>query len=74
MLDVVESQQVRVLQVKTLRDAAKLDIEIPSNQLDGHFLAGIGQCVIDFAKAAPTHATLDGVARQGARTARPGEF
>ena len=65
LADIVESQQVRVLQVEALADAAQFDFEVPSDQLRRHVLAGIAGGVVDFAKAALAHAAFDGVAGQG---------
>ena len=67
VLDVVQRDQVRVLQVEALRDAAELDIQIAADELEGDFLAGVAGGEIDFAEAAPPDAALDRVAIQ-----RPG--
>ena len=61
-LDVVEGDQVGVLQVEALRDAAELDIEVAADELEGDFFAGVAGGEIDFAETAPADAALDRVA------------
>ena len=64
--DVVEVDQVRVLEVEALADAAQLDVEVPLDVLEGDFLAGVADGEIDLAEAAAADAALDGVAFQRA--------
>ena len=66
--------QVRVLQVEALRDAAELDVEIAANQLERDFLAGVAGGEVDLAEAAAPDAALDRVAFQRPRAAGVGEF
>ena len=72
--DVVQRDQVRVLQVEALRDAAELDVEVAANELERDFLAGVAGGEIDFAEAAAADAALDRVAIQRPRAAGIGEF
>ena len=65
--DVVQGDQVGVLQVQALRDAAELDVQVAADELEGDFLAGVAGGEIDLAEAAAADAALDGVAFQ-----RPG--
>ena len=71
--DVVERDQVGVLQVEALGDAAELDLEVAADELEGHFLAGVADGEIHLAEAAAAHAALDRVAFQRARAAGVGE-
>ena len=50
--DVVEADQIRVLEIEALRDAAQLDVEIAADQLERDFLAGVAGGEIDFAETA----------------------
>ena len=72
--DVVEGDQVGVLQVEALRDAAELDVEIAADQLERDFLAGVAGGEVDFAEAAAADAALDRVALQRPRAAGVREF
>ena len=72
--DVVHADQIRVLEIQTLRHAAQLDFEIAADQLERDFLAGVARGEIDFAETAATDATLDRVAVERPRAARIGEF
>ena len=65
LADVVEGQQVGVLQVEALADAAEFDVEVAADQLQGDFLAGVAGGVVDFAEAALADAALDRIALQG---------
>ena len=62
---VVQREQIRMLQVQALRDAAEFDIQVAANQLQRDFFAGVAGGVIHFAEAAVADAALDGVALQG---------
>ena len=62
--DVVQADQIGVLQVEALRDAAELDFQIAANQLERDFFAGVAGGEIDFAKSAASDAALDRVALQ----------
>ncbi len=64
-LDVENCDQVRVLEIQALRDAAELDVEVLLEQLERHFFAGVGEGVIDFAKTAAVDGPLDRVAIEG---------
>ena len=72
--DVVQGDQVRVLQIEALRDAAELDVEVAADQLERDFLAGVAGGEIDFAEAAAPDAALDRVAVQRPRAAGVREF
>ena len=72
--DVVEGDQIGVLQVEALRDAAELDVEVAADELERDFLAGVAGGEVDFAEAAPADAALDRVAVQRPRAAGVGEF
>ena len=72
--DVVQRDQVGVLQVEALGDAAELDIQIAADELERDFFAGVAGGEIDFAEAAPPDAALDRVAFQRPRAAGVGEF
>ncbi len=66
--DVVDGDQVRVLQIQALRDAADLDVQVPLDAFEGDFLAGVAGREIDFAKTTDPHTPLDRVSLQGTRT------
>ena len=66
--------QIRVLQVEALRDAAELDFQIAADQLERDFFAGVAGGEIDFAEPAAPHAALDRVAFQRPRAAGVREF
>jgi hypothetical protein len=72
--DVEQADEVRVLQVEALGDAAELDFEIAANELQGDFLARVAGGEIDFAKAAAPHSALDRVTFQRTRSAGVREF
>ena len=72
--DVVEGDQVRVLEVQALRDAAQLDVEVAADELERDFLAGVAGGEVDLAEAAAADAALDRVAVQRPRAAGIGEF
>ena len=61
---VVQREQIRMLKIQALGDAAQFDIPIAANQFQRHFFAGVAGGVIHFAKAAVADAALDGVACQ----------
>ena len=71
--DVVDRQQVGVLEVEALLDAAELDVEVAADQLQGDFLAGVAGGVVDLAEPAVADAALDRVAVQRPRPAGIGE-
>ena len=74
LADVVEAEQVGVLEVEALADAAELDVEIAADQLQGDFLAGVADGVVDLAEAALADAALDRVALQRPRAAGVSEL
>ena len=52
LADVVQGEQVGMLEIQAVRDAAQLDVEIAADQLQRHFLAGVADGEIDLAEAA----------------------
>jgi hypothetical protein len=72
--DVIQRNEIRVLQIEALRDAAELDIKVAANQLERDFLAGVAGGEVDFTEAAATYAALDRVAFQRPRPAGMREF
>ena len=64
LANVVQREQIGMLEIQTMLHAAQLDVEIPPDQLQGHFLAAVADGEINLAKSPPSHAALDGVARQ----------
>ena len=72
--DVVQADQVGVLEVEALGDAAELDFQIAADELERDFLAGVAGGEIDFAKTAAAHAALDRVTLQRTRAAGVREF
>ncbi len=64
-LHVEQRDQVRVLQVQALLDAADLDVQVALNPLQRHFLAGVRLGEIDIAETANADAALDFVAIEG---------
>ena len=71
--DVVEGDQVGVLEIQAVRDAAEFDVEIAANQFERDFFAGVAHGVIDFAEAAAADASFDRVSGQRLRAARIGK-
>ncbi len=63
-----------MLEVEALRDAAQLDVEVLLEQLEGDFLARVGQGVIDLAEAAAMDGPLDRVAVERLGFRLKGEF
>jgi hypothetical protein len=63
-----------VFEVEALADAAQLDIEMPLHELEGHFLAALGNRQVYFAKAAPTEAAPNCVSGDRFVTGSIGEF
>src|SRR5262249_42354419 len=64
-LQVVQGDEVGVLQVEALGDAAELDVGVPArHQLQRHLLAAVADPVVDLAEAAAADAALDRVAVQ----------
>jgi hypothetical protein len=74
VLDVENRHEVGMLQVEALRDAAKLDVKMLLEQLERHFFAAVGECVIDFAEASAMDGPLDRVAVERLRFRLKGEF
>ena len=64
LLDVVKGDEMGMLEVKALADAAQLDMEVSLNQLERDFLAAVGEGMIDLAEAAPADAVLQRIAGQ----------
>ena len=64
VLDVEDRDQVRVLEVHALADAAQLDLLVAGDGLEGHLAAGVADGVVDLAKPAAPGGPLDGEAPQ----------
>ena len=69
VLDVVQVDQVRVLEIEALADAAQLDLQIPLDVLERELFAGVAGGEIDLAEAAAADATLDDEAVERSRAA-----
>ena len=65
LANVEQAEQIRMLEVQALRNAAQLDFQIAANQLQRDFLAGVAQGVINLAEPAAADAALDRVASNG---------
>ena len=72
--NVVEGDQVGVLQIEALRDAAELDFQVAANELERDFLAGVARGEIDLAEPAAADAAFDRVAIQRPRAAGIGKL
>src|SRR5215510_1622507 len=72
--DVVDADEMGVLEVQALADAAQLDVEVLLHQLESHFLAAVGDRQKDLAEAAPAEAAPDRVLLDRLRTGSIGEF
>src|SRR3954454_20516547 len=48
-----------MLEIQALRDAAKLGLQVVRQELEGDFLAGVADGVIDLAEPAPMNAAAD---------------
>src|SRR5262245_2980700 len=72
--DVVQMDEVRVLEVQALLDAAHFDVVIGADPLERDLLAAVGDSEVDFAEAADADAALDGVAWQWLLSAAEVEF
>ncbi len=55
-------QEIWTLEVHALGDAPALDVVVAEDELERHFLAGVGRGEIDFAEASAADGPLDGVA------------
>src|SRR5207245_1415259 len=64
LLDVVKGDEMRMLEVEALADAAQLDMEVSLNQLERDFLAAVRKGMIDLAEAAPADAVLQRISCQ----------
>ena len=73
-LEVVQADEVGVLEVQALGDAAQLDVEVAADQLEGDFLAAVADGEVDLAEAAAADAALEGVAVQGPLSGTVGEL
>src|SRR4026208_2045224 len=62
--NVVQVDEVRMLEVETLADAAQLHLEVALDVLKSQFLSGVAGGEIDLAKAAAADAPLDDEAFQ----------
>src|SRR5262249_39729901 len=72
--DVVDEDEMGVLEVQALTDAAALHAEAVLHQLECDFLAAVGNRQIDFAEAAPAEAVPNRVPLDGLRTGSIDEF
>ena len=72
--DVVERDQVGVLQIEALGNAAELDVEIAADELKCDFFAGVAGGEVDFAESAAPDAALDRVAIERPGASRMSEF
>src|SRR5262249_35088856 len=72
--DVVDADEMGVLEVKALADAAQLDVEVLLHKLESHVLAAVGDRQKDLAEAAPAEAAPDRVPLDRLRTGSIGEF
>ena len=70
---VVEADEVGVLEVEALGDAAQLDVAVAAHQLEGDFLAAVADGEVDLAEAAAADAALERVAVQGPLSGTVGE-
>ena len=62
---VVQVDEVGVLEVQALGDAAQLDLRVAAHQLEGDFLAAVADGEVDLAEAAPADAALERETVQG---------
>ena len=67
-LDVPQVNQIGVLEVQTLADAAELDFQIASDSLEGDLFTRVADRKIDLPEAAYAQAAFDRVPLQGGRT------
>ena len=74
LTDIEDSDQIRVLEVQALPDAAELRLQIVREQLEGDFLAGVADGVIHLAEPAAMNAPADGEPIHGLRVGGVGEF
>jgi hypothetical protein len=72
--DIVERDQVAVLQIEALGNAAELDIQIAADELKGDFFAGVAGGEVNFAESAPPYPALDRVAIERPGASRMSEF
>src|SRR6516164_1614417 len=56
--------QVRVLEIEALLDAAQLDVEVAADPFQRHLLAGVADGEVNLAEAAPANAALDRIPGQ----------
>ncbi len=61
---IVEVDEVGVLEVEAVGDAAELDVRVAAEQLERDFLAGVADGEVDLAEPALADAAFDGEARQ----------
>ena len=73
LANVEQGNQVGVLQVQALRDAAKFNIEVAADQLQRDLFASIAHGIIDLAETAVADPALDRIAIQRAGAAGEGE-
>jgi hypothetical protein len=52
-----------MLEVQALRDAAELDIQIPLDAFEGHFLSRVADGEVDFAESSDPDTSPDRVTR-----------
>ena len=71
--NVEQSDQVGVLEVEALGDAAEFDFEVAANQLERHLFAGVAGGKINLAETTAANAPLDRVSLERLRTAGVGE-
>src|SRR5262249_3721750 len=72
--NVVEADEMGVLEVKALANAAQLDVEVLLYQLESDLFAAVGNRQIDLAEAAPAEAAPNRVPLDRSRTVSIGEF
>src|SRR5215471_2396381 len=72
--DVEDDDEMGVLEVEALADAAQLDVEVLLHQLESHFLAGVGNRQIDLAEATSAEAAPNRVPLDRLGTGSIGEF
>src|SRR5262249_3817446 len=72
--DIVKGDEVGMLEIEALADAAQFDVEMPLHELEGDFLAAVGNGVVDLAEAAAADAMLQRVPLQGAVAGCIGEL
>src|SRR5262249_46283783 len=71
--EIVKMNEMSVLQIEALANAAQVDVLMTDEAFEGDFLAAVGEPEIDLAEAARTDAALDRVAGERFVAAAVGE-